>query len=75
MLRETRPHSHITLWVGATCEDVARHLPYFDAIHIVDDKALMAGNVWSSLKEAVHLYHLMKSSDRKVLTKSQGGDY
>jgi len=60
-LRSTRPNAHITLLVGASCLDVAQHLPYFDEIQIINDHALMAGRWWSQLREAQHLFDLLKT--------------
>jgi heptosyltransferase II len=41
-LRRARPGAHLALAVGATCEDVARRLPYFDALRVIDDHALFS---------------------------------
>ena len=63
VLRITRPQAHITLWVGTSCQDVAKHLPYFDEIQTIDDKALLAGSFLAKTKEAYQLLQKMKGNE------------
>lgn len=58
-LRDTRPGARITLLVGASCEDVARHLPFFDEIRVMDDHALMASGRLARFHEARRLLEWM----------------
>ncbi len=58
-LRRSIPRAHITLVVGASCEEVARHLPFFDEIRAVDDRALMAGGLVGKIRGAAALSALM----------------
>jgi ADP-heptose:LPS heptosyltransferase len=60
-LRESRPEARITLLVGRSCEDVARHLPYFDEVRPLDDRALFAGTVRARLGAVVGLYRQLRA--------------
>jgi heptosyltransferase-2 len=70
-LRENQPDAHITLLVGRSCEDVARHLPYFDEVHLLDDAALFTGTTPARLRAAAGLYRWLRAAagggDAKVL--------
>ena len=76
LLRKTRSQAHLTLLVGVSCKDVALHLPYFDEIHSIDDRMLLAGSFGEKLGAAQHLLREMKkrdfknTSDSKVDTKA-----
>jgi len=61
-LREARPTAHITLLVGASCDGVARHIPFFDEIQVVNDHALLAGRMCARAREAGRLMMWMKQS-------------
>ncbi|MBI4024886.1 MAG: glycosyltransferase family 9 protein [Verrucomicrobia bacterium] len=77
MLRNSRPKAHITLLVGASCRDVAQHLPYFDEIRTLDDKALMAGGRWEQIREAWRLFDFMRqnySRKKRGLKDEEGGE-
>jgi ADP-heptose:LPS heptosyltransferase len=68
LLRRGRPASHITLMVGRSCEDVARHLPFFDDIQVVDDHALLAGSLLEKAAGAFRMWRHLRHpspSDRK----------
>jgi ADP-heptose:LPS heptosyltransferase len=68
-LREEQPHAHITLLVGRSCEDVARHLPYFDEIQLLDDHALFAGSMQVRIRAAADLYRLLRALSRGCETE------
>ena len=63
VLRTMRPEAHITLLVGASCEDVAQHLPYFDRIQTIDDQALMGGGRRNRFVEAWRMLGRIRSRD------------
>ena len=65
-LRRRRHQARITLLVGASCEDVARHLPYFDEIQVLDDRALLAGGVVEQGREAWRLLRRMLRPAREA---------
>jgi heptosyltransferase-2/heptosyltransferase-3 len=50
----------MTLMVGRSCEDVARHLPYFDEIEILDDRRLMAGGRFEKMRGAFDLLRRLR---------------
>ncbi len=60
-LRVANPGARLTLAVGASCEEVARHLPFFDRVEVVDDRRLMAGGLAGALFGALGLWRLMRS--------------
>lgn len=66
-LREDRPKAEITLLVGETCEDVARHLPYFDAIQIMNDRHLMAGTLSQKFGAAFSLFRNIRREWNEIL--------
>jgi ADP-heptose:LPS heptosyltransferase len=59
-LRRQRPSANIVLVVGRTCEDVARRLPFFDEVHTVDDRSLLAGTFVERVRVATHLLRMMR---------------
>src|ERR1043165_7426354 len=61
-LRPARSRARITLLVGKSCEDMARHLPFFDEILTLDDRALLAGGLGEKLKAAWGLLSLLKAN-------------
>ena len=62
-LREARPSARITLLVGASCGDVARHLPFFDEVKTMDDHSLMASGTCAAACEARQLLGWLKQSE------------
>jgi heptosyltransferase-2 len=64
-LRENQPQAHITLLVGRSCEDVATHLPYFDEVRPLDDRALFAGSIRERIGAVADLYRLMRAASRQ----------
>lgn len=62
LLRESRRDSLITLLVGESCKDVAQHLPYFDQILILNDRALMAGSFLEKIGGSREFLRLIKRS-------------
>lgn len=64
LLRESHPKAHITLLVGRSCEDVARHLSYFDEIQPLDDRALFAGPILARIRAVAELYRLARTASR-----------
>jgi len=59
--------AHVTLLVGLSCEDVARHLPFFDEVQWVDDRALMAEAWWKKLGES---WRILRSLSARATTYS-----
>jgi heptosyltransferase-2 len=59
-LRRGRPDDRIDLLVGASCEDVARHLPYFDRLRVIDDSRLLAGSLLDKLAGAAEMRRVMR---------------
>jgi ADP-heptose:LPS heptosyltransferase len=54
-LREFRPNDAVDLLVGDSCHDVAQHLPFFERVHVLDDKRLMAGNPFEQAFESLEM--------------------
>jgi len=61
-LRQSRPGAQLDLLVGASCVDVAQHLPYFDRLRVIDDARLLAGNLIQRLAGAVEMRRIMRHS-------------
>lgn len=59
-LRSRRPAAHLTLLVGDSCTDVARHLPFFDEILTIDDRALFAGEWPQRVRVALDILSAMR---------------
>lgn len=59
-LRERHHGASITLFVGGSCVDVARHLPYFDEIQIIDDQALMGAGWPARLQETWRFFRRLR---------------
>jgi heptosyltransferase-2 len=63
-LREQQPQAHLTLLVGRSCEDVAQHLPYFDEVRLLDDRALFARSFRARISAVAGLYRLIRAESR-----------
>lgn len=66
-LRAARPEAHLALVVGQSCLDVARHLPWFDAVVPLDDAALLAGSWRQKERAARALHRLMRMGTAEVV--------
>lgn len=61
-LRESRRGERIVLVVGESCRDVAEHLPYFDEIRTIDDRALFTGSPIAKLRVVGELLRILRSA-------------
>lgn len=66
-MRESRPNATIHLMVGASCRDVAEHLPYFDDLVVIDDARLLAGGIGGKLAGALDLLQRFRGYDEAII--------
>jgi lipopolysaccharide heptosyltransferase II len=59
-VRLRRPKAHLSLLVGASCAEVAQHLPFFDEIVQINDRELLSGNTFSKIKAAQRLLRIIR---------------
>jgi ADP-heptose:LPS heptosyltransferase len=59
-LRATRPSERMALVVGSTCLDVASHLPFFDELRVIDDRALFTGSPAARLRAVGELTRALR---------------
>jgi ADP-heptose:LPS heptosyltransferase len=62
-LRQSLPGAELDLLVGASCVDVAQHLPYFDRVRVIDDTRLLAGNLVQRVAGALQMWRIMRHSE------------
>lgn len=67
LLRERSGGEKLVLVVGASCVDVARHLPYFDEIRVIDDAALFAPGRARRLRAAWSIIRSLRGADQVVI--------
>lgn len=65
-LRESRPGERLVLIVGESCRDVAEHLPYFDEIRTIDDRALFGPSITGRLRAVGQMLRLLRTSPKRA---------